>query len=125
MISFKHTGDLSKTYSFLRKFKEFKYMHIFNRYGREGVLALENATPKDTGVTSKSWSYKIDKTSKGYSLSWINTNVINGVSIAIIIQYGYATRSGGYVQGRDYINPAIQPVFDKLTNALWKEVQSV
>lgn len=125
MLSFKHQGDFKNTLRFLKEAPKTNYMEIFNRYGKEGVIALSAATPKDTGLTSKSWAYKITKSSKGYTLAWTNSNVINGVPIAIILQYGHATGRGGYVQGRDYINPAVQPIFERLTTELWKEVQSL
>lgn len=99
-----------------------EYMAIFDKYGNEGVLALSAATPVDSGETAKSWSYKIRQTKSGIKLTWTNSNVVDGIPIAIIIQYGHGTRNGGYVQGLDYINPAMRPIFEKLTNELWKEV---
>ena len=94
----------------------------FRKYGREGVAALASATPVDTGRTANSWHYKIEQKQGSVSISFYNTNIQNGVPIAVILQYGHATRNGGWVQGRDYINPAIQPIFDKIADAAWKEV---
>ena len=93
-----------------------------DKYGREGVAALSSATPVDTGLTANSWHYKIEQRSGSVSIVFYNSNIQNGVPIAIILQYGHGTRNGGWVQGRDYINPAIQPVFDKITEDAWREV---
>lgn len=95
---------------------------ILKKYGEQGVKALSEATPKDTGKTAASWSYKISNTSKGFKLDWTNSNTNQGVNIALIIQYGHGTSTGAYVQGRDYINPALKPIFDEIANAVWKEV---
>ena len=100
-------------------------MGILDKYGREGVEALSAATPVDSGKTASSWKYDIEHSSRGASISFSNTNINKGVNIAIILQYGHGTRNGGYVQGRDYINPAIQPVFDRIVNEAWKEVTQV
>lgn len=91
-------------------------------YAREGVSALVSATPIDTGITSESWGYEIKRTRSGFSIIWTNSNVVDGVPIAILIQYGHGTRSGSFVEGRDFINPAIRPIFDKIAENLWKEV---
>lgn len=122
MISFRHKGDFSKVTRFLVEAKEKKLLKILDKCGREGVIALASATPIDTGKTASSWFYKIE-TSKGLgTVSFYNSNVQNGVPIAIILQYGHGTRNGGWVEGRDYINPAVQPVFDKIANDAWREV---
>lgn len=121
-ISFRQKGDFSKTTSFLTKIKNGIGTNELERYGREGVAALSSATPVDTGLTAKSWYYKIEKKSRSVTISFHNSNIQNGVPIAIILQYGHGTRNGGWVQGRDYINPAIQPIFDKLAENAWKEV---
>lgn len=97
---------------------------ILSKYGEMGVLALSRATPEDSGETARSWSYEIEKTDSGYRLVWKNSNVNKGVPIAIILQYGHGTRNGGYVQGRDYINPALVPVFDGIAADSWKEMTS-
>lgn len=122
MISFKHKGDFSKTITYITNARDLVKKMDLDRYGREGVAALMSATPVDTGLTSKSWYYKIERKPGSITLSFHNSNVQNGVPIAIILQYGHGTGNGGWVQGRDYINPAIQPVFDKIANNAWKEV---
>ena len=124
MIKFEHKGDFSKTTRFLKKASKTDYSQVLNRYAREGVRALASATPVDTGLTAKSWYYEITRTDKTTTISFNNSNIQNGVPIAIILQYGHGTNNGGYVQGRDYINPAIQPIFDKIANEAWKEVTS-
>ena len=122
MITFRHKGDFSKTSRFLERAKEAVRLGDLDRYGREGVTALASATPVDTGLTANSWQYKIERSKGSVSISFHNTNIQNGVPIAIILQYGHGTRNGGWVEGRDYINPAIQPIFERLANEAWKEV---
>lgn len=122
MITFKHSGDFSKTISFLNKTKEKDFRKILDRYGKLGVSALVSATPNDTGLTAASWDYEIEGTNGSSTITFYNSNIQNGVPIAIILQYGHGTRNGGWVNGRDYINPAIQPVFDKIAADAWKEV---
>lgn len=124
MIKFKVSGDknFKKTTSFLQKILTPLNLSMLDQYGREGVLALEQATPVDSGKTSQSWKYKINHGKEKVSISFYNTNINDGVNIAIILQYGHGTRNGGWVEGRDYINPAIQPVFDKIVDDAWKEV---
>ena len=122
MISFRQKGDFSKLNSFLEKAKAAVKLSDLDRYGREGVAALESATPKDTGLTASSWYYKINRGNGTVSISFHNSNIQNGVPIAIILQYGHGTGTGGWVQGRDYINPVIQPLFDKIADDAWKEV---
>lgn len=124
MITFKHTGDFSKTKKSLGRMKEITRLNILDRYGKAGVSALSSATPAESGLTASSWTYEISSSSGGASITFLNTNVNKGVNIAIILQYGHGTGTGGWVQGRDYINPAIQPVFDKMTEAVWKEIIS-
>ena len=122
MISFRHNGDFSKLTSFLEKVKQVVKISDLDKYGKEGVAALMSATPKDTGLTANSWSYEIIRSSGNIKIVWNNSNIQNGVPIAVILQYGHGTKNGGYVQGRDYINPAIQPVFDRIAKESWKEV---
>lgn len=122
MITFKHKGDFSKLTNFLEKIKNALHSGILDKYGKEGVTALSYATPIDTGLTSSSWSYKVENTNRAITISFHNSNIQNGVPIAIILQYGHATKNGGWVQGRDYINPAIRPIFDKIANEAWREV---
>ena len=125
MISFRHKGDFSKTEKFLKKSFGRNYMKILDKYGEIGVQQLKSHTPVDSGVTSISWYYKVEqRSSTSLSLTFYNDNVNNGVNIAVILQYGHATRNGGWVEGRDYINPALKPVFDSLAQAAWKEVIS-
>ena len=125
MISFRQKGDFSKLTSFLERAKETVYLGDLNKYGRQGVAALASATPVDTGKTASSWNYKIENNNGSISISFENSNVQDGVPIAIILQYGHGTRNGGWVEGRDYINPAIQPIFDQIVNDAWKEVTKV
>ena len=125
MISFRQKGDFSKLTSFLERAKETVYLGDLNKYGRQGVAALASATPVDTGKTASSWSYKIENNNGSISISLEHSNVQDGVPIAIILQYGHGTRNGGWVEGRDYINPAIQPIFDQIVNDAWKEVTKV
>ena len=122
MISFSQKGDFSKITGFLERAKEPIKLGLLDKYGREGVRALESATPIDSGETAKSWSYEIEHTAGSASLVFKNENIQNGVPIAIILQYGHGTGTGGWVEGRDYINPAIKPIFDKLAKDAWEEV---
>ena len=122
MITIRQKGDFSKLDRYFERLKEVVKMGDLDKYGREGVAALASATPKDTGKTADSWEYKIERSNGITSISFYNTNVNKGSNIAILLQYGHGTRNGGYVQGRDYINPAIQPIFDKIAESAWKEV---
>ena len=122
MIGFRHKGDFSKTTNFLKKSRQKSILKVLERYGREGVAALASATPVDTGLTAASWYYKIEQKTTSASLLFCNSNVQRGIPIAIILQYGHGTGTGGWVQGRDYINPAIQPIFDRLAKDAWREV---
>ena len=122
MVRFKHRGNFSKTVKYLDKAKKAVSRRDLDRYGREGVAALAASTPVESGLTANSWYYKITQTKGSISISFYNSNIQNGVPIAIILQYGHGTRNGGWVQGRDYINPAIQPIFDKIANDAWREV---
>ena len=122
MISFRQKGDFSKLTSFLEKAKEAVRLGNLDKYGKEGVAALASATPVDSGLTASSWYYEITHTNGSATISFFNSNIQNGVPIAIVLQYGHGTGTGGWVQGRDYINPAIRPIFDKITNEAWKEV---
>jgi hypothetical protein len=122
MIKFRQRGDFSKLTRYLERVKEVVRLGDLDKYGREGVAALASATPVDSGLTASSWYYKIEQTNGSAKISFHNSNVQNGVPIAIILQYGHGTGTGGWVEGRDYINPAIQPLFDKITNDAWREV---
>ena len=122
MIKFRQKGDFSKLTRFLEKAKEAVHLGDLDKYGREGVAALASATPVDSGLTADSWRYEITNKQGSAKITFYNSNIQNGVPIAIILQYGHGTRNGGWVQGRDYINPAIQPIFDKSVNEAWREV---
>ena len=122
MVRITHKGNFNNTERFLKGAPKIKYRRILEKYAKEGVKALASATPVDSGITANCWDYEL-KVGKGfYSISWTNSNVVDGVPIAIILQYGHGTGTGGYVQGRDYINPAIKPIFDKISESLWQEV---
>lgn len=122
MVTIRHKGDFSKLTRFLMKAKDGINLSSLDKYGRAGVAALESATPVDSGLTATSWRYEIKNQNGVISLTFLNSNVNNGVPIAIILQYGHGTGTGGWVEGRDYINPALRPIFDKLANEAWKEV---
>lgn len=125
MIRFRQKGDFSKLTGFLEKVKDVVKIGDLNKYGREGVAALSSATPVDTGKTADSWYYEIKNQNGSATISFFNSNIQEGVPIAIILQYGHGTRNGGWVQGRDYINPAIRPLFDKIADDAWKEVKKL
>ena len=122
MITITNKGDFAKTFSFLNSSKKLNVNSIMDKYGKEGVSLLSKSTPIDSGQTAASWTYKIETTKSRTSINWYNTNIVNGVNIAIILQYGHGTQNGGYVSGRDYINPSLLPLFDRMTEELWKEV---
>lgn len=122
MISISQKGDFSKLTGFLERMKNVIKIGDLDKYGREGVAALSAATPKESGLTANSWYYEIERSKDSVSISFHNSNVNKGVPIAIILQYGHGTRNGGYVEGIDYINPAIQPLFNKIAEDAWKEV---
>lgn len=122
MITFRQKGDFSKLNRYFERIKEVIKIGELDKYGREGVAALASATPKDSGKTAASWYYEINRQNGSVSIDFFNSNVNKGVPIAIILQYGHGTGTGGWVEGRDYINPSIQPIFDRLANDAWKEV---
>lgn len=126
-INFEHKGNFNKLETFLTKSLHISpiVLPILNKYGKRGVEALKEATPKDTGKTADSWKYEIIKDERGnYQIVWSNTNVVDDwANIAILLQYGHATRNGGYVKGVDYINPAIEKVFQGMADEAWKEVK--
>ena len=122
MIKFTHKGDFSKFTRFLEKAKNVVGVGELDKYGQAGVAALSSATPVDSGKTASSWYYQIERQNGRISIDFYNSNVNNGVPIAVIIQMGHGTGTGGWVEGRDYINPAIQPIFDEIANNAWKEV---
>lgn len=122
MITFRQKGDFSKLTRYLERAKEVIKLGDLDKYGQEGVDALSSATPVDSGLTASSWYYKIENKNGSAIISFYNSNVNNGVPIAIILQYGHGTSTGGWVEGRDYINPAILPIFEKIANDAWEEV---
>lgn len=118
-------GDHEATNRFLKKLKEFQIRRVLEKYGQKGVSALASATPVRTGTTSRSWTYRIESNGDSHTIYWTNTNENRGVNIALILQYGHGTGRGGYVSGRDYINPAIQPIFDAIVEEAWKELSKI
>lgn len=125
MISFRHKGDYSKATRYLERLKQAARLSILDKYGKEGVAALSSATPVESGETANSWGYEIERSSGSAKIIFTNSHVNKGVNIAIILQYGHGTGTGGWVQGRDYINPAIQPIFDNIAEEAWREVTKI
>lgn len=125
MINFTVIGSTSRTMSFLQKMSSGSSLYSgLEAIAQRGVSALQMYTPKDSGLTAASWGYEIEITDSGCTISWTNTHVEEGVNIAIILQYGHGTGTGGYVAGQDYINPAIKPIFDDIANEVWRKVTS-
>ncbi len=124
VIVFRQKGSWTKTRRFLKHCSAVDLDSILDRYGQEGVEALTAATPKDTGKTAASWSYEVRKSKENISIVWTNTNNVDGVPIAVILQYGHGTRNGGYVEGTDYINPAMRPIFERIAARAWGEVKA-
>ncbi len=123
MISVTHSGSFNNIENFLKKNKKINFDHYLETFGKAGVEALAKATPKDTGLTSESWYYEIEKKDGLIKISWHNSNVVDDwYNVAIGIQYGHGTANGTYVQGIDYINPAMQSIFDEFAQAIWEEV---
>lgn len=122
LISFRQKGDFKKITGFLERAKGAMHLGFLDKYGREGVAALSSATPVESGLTASSWYYEIEHGNGSVSIAFYNSNIQNGVPIAVILQYGHGTGTGGWVEGRDYINPSIRPVFDKIAEAAWREV---
>ena len=125
MISLRQKGDFSKLTKYFERVKEAAKIGVLDKYGREGVAALASATPVESGKTASSWYYEIKRQNGSVSLEFNNSNINQGVPIAVILQYGHGTGTGGWVQGRDYINPAILPIFDKIAEDAWKEVTKI
>ena len=123
VISFVQHGDFKKSLTFMTRVRSRNLRGVLEKYGQRGVEALESATPKATGKTAASWSYEIKMDDNGATLCWKNANIVDGVPIAVILQYGHGTRNGGYVQGTDYINPVMKPLFDEIAAELWREVR--
>jgi hypothetical protein len=125
MITITQKGSFNRTEQYLNRLKQAQISSILQRYGSLGVTALSNATPVESGATAAAWSYSIVQRPGYYSIRWHNSNSNQGVPIAVLLQYGHGTGTGGYVQGRDYINPAVRPIFDQMANEVWKEVTKV
>lgn len=124
MLTVECKGDFSKTKNFLKALQKHRLISKLSSYGDMGVDALSAATPVDSGITASSWYYDLEITDNKISLVWKNSNVVNGwFNVALMIQYGHGTRNGGYVQGIDYINPAMKPIFDEIANSVWKEIE--
>lgn len=121
-VKFEVSGNFSNTERFLNRIRHKDYLNALDDFGRQGVQALRNATPVDSGTTAESWDYEIHQTKGMTEIVWTNSNVHDGVPIAVILQYGHGTGTGGYVQGRDYINPAMRPIFDEIAEKAWKVV---
>ena len=125
VVTFKSSGDFNSTEKFLNNLKKLtKIQSVLDAGGRAGVRALAAATPVESGLAANSWDYVVSSTGSGYRITWLNHDVENGFPVAIMLQYGYGTGTGGYVQGRDYINPAMKPIFDKIADDVWKVVTS-
>lgn len=122
MIKFKHKGNFNKLEKFLVYISGANYLNILNKYGQQGVAALSAATPTDSGETADSWGFELEHGTNTTIIRWTNTSTNDGVNIAVLLQYGHGTGTGGYVQGRDYINPAMAPIFDRIAKEAWKEV---
>lgn len=122
MITLTSKGDFSRTFKFLEKMENLKIEQILKKHASAGVSALSSATPVDSGKTASCWSYEIQSSGESHTIYWTNSNQNKGVVIAVILQLGHGTGTGGYVQGRDYINPAIRPIFDKMADEAWREV---
>lgn len=122
MISFTHKGSFKNTETFLSRLLKKDYMSILHNYGRKGVSLLANATPVSSGLTASSWDYNIKQTKSSIKITWTNSNKADGVPIVILLQYGHATKNGGFVNGNDFINPVMRPLFEKIANDVWKEV---
>lgn len=124
MFSLSSSGSFSKTESFLKAMSRLDIASLLSKSAQKGVAALEAATPLESGLASHSWGYELEVTGSSATIWWTNTDIENGFPVAIMLQYGYGTGTGGYVAGRDYINPAMQPIFDEIANDVWKVVTS-
>jgi len=125
LIRFRHRGSFDSMEKFLKNANKKDYRSIIERYAKEGTHVLSQATPKDSGITADSWNHEIVFRRTGFSIHWTNNHTVDGLPIVILLQYGHGTRSGSFVDGRDFINPAIRPIFDKIAENLWKEVTNL
>lgn len=121
-IVIRHKGSFKNTDRLFKRLSKFEISRVLDKYGQRGVDALSAATPVDSGKTAGSWNYEVERSGRGYEIHWTNSNVNQGVNIALILQLGHGTGTGGYVQGIDYINPALEPIFDALAEEAWQEV---
>lgn len=124
MITIESKGSFKKTESFLSVISKQTLFRSLERYGREGVSALQSSTPSESGLTATSWNYEVSSSKGSHSITWLNTNVVDGVPVVILLQYGHGTGTGGYINGQDFINPTLKPIFDKIANDVWKAVTS-
>jgi hypothetical protein len=124
VFSFESSGSFKNLEAFLNRMSKNEMFSTLEPFAKQGVAVLAAATPFDSGLTSASWSYTIDKSRGAYSITWTNSHIVDGRPIVIMLQYGHGTGTGGYVQGRDFINPAMKPVFDKIADQVWKAVTS-
>lgn len=125
LISFVNKGSFRKTERLLKKNLNMDLDTYLKKFGERGVVALSEATPVDSGLTADSWYYEIERTDDQITIHWLNSNVVDDwYNVALMIQYGHATRNGGYVKGVDYINPALRSIFDDMAAEIWKEVNS-
>lgn len=123
-VTFTSSGSFDNMDRFLAKMKNANFRSAVEAEAEKGRVALANATPRDSGITASSWSYKIDQNRGGLTITWTNSQMAGGVPLAVLLQYGHATGTGGYVQGRDFINPTMQPIFDRIADNIWKAVTS-
>lgn len=124
MITFEHHGNFDSTSKWLKRLKEEEFLKGLEKYGQDGVAALSSSTPRESGATANAWRYEIKKRRGMFEITWFNSNIQNGVNIAVILQYGHGTGTGGWVQGRDYINPPMRPIFDRMVEEAWRKVTS-
>lgn len=124
MLSFRTSGSFNKTETFLKKMSKGDIFRVLERFGREGVAALRSATPSESGATAAMWSYEVTKTRDSFAINFTNSHLVGGTPLVILLQFGHGTGTGGYVRGRDFINPAVRPVFDKMAAEAWKAVTS-
>lgn len=125
VVQMSEKGDFKKTFNFLKAMQEKKFLSNLNKYGERGVQLLSENTPRDTGLTASSWYYKIEDDGETLTLTWYNSNVKKDYfNVALMLQYGHATKNGGWIEGIDYINPALKPLFDEMEKDIWEEVKS-
>lgn len=124
-VKFRHHGNFQTTERFLNAVRRKDYRRTINEFANRGKLQLASATPIDSSLTANSWDYEVKIYQGGFKIIWTNSNLVDGIPVAILIQYGHGTRNGSFIQGRDYINPTMQPIFDQIAESLWKEVTNL